>query len=522
MTTYPYEYSANVYATIPFKYKFVKDRYWNLQGSASANSDTSTNKSFLAYPGLSMSCEQVSTSLETVSVTGGQLPDYSYSSDILGCLATVGQGTKYTNFTKVGTPTVNEMTGVATGFSGSNYLTLGVNTTDSGTWEIVVKFTTGTSNSGASVIFGAVGTSMLPFYKDGNTMYAFLSSNGSSWDIASAASVMSISTNTTYKMKAEFTGSAYNWYNWENDTWVLKRTISSSSLVKGGNLLKIGSDFSNSGASVDLSETYMKVNDVMYWTPATTGDYYKVLKNGYVNYNIIGSPTINTDTGEVTGFSTSNYLKLPTAFNPTSSSWELRFKFKTGSTISTNQQFFHSCQGTGSSGRFGIGAQIYNSKFNMFISSNGSSWLLDEVGTYTPLANTTYWVKVGWTGTEYYFEYSVDGETYTRDITYSSTSPVCSVANSYIGIYSSSSFEAPWLGTIYLADTSIYINGSEWWNPVGDYNTFAVGLLPDGVTDDGSAQTWNLFYNGNYRLNTASTMTGYTWVGSVAIPAHTV
>ena len=59
------------------------------------------------------------------------------------------------------------------------------------------------------------------------------------------------------------------------------------------------------------------------------------------------------------------------------------------------------------------------------------------------------------------------------------------------------------------------------------------GNVPEGATiletmdilnaDDGSAQTWNLFYNnGDYLLNTTSTMTGYTWVGSVAIPSHTV
>ena len=519
MTTYPYEYSANVYATIPFKYKFIKDRYWDLQGSASANNDTSVNKDFLAYPGLSMSCEQIPTSLETVSVTGGQLPNYSSSSSILGCLATVGQGTKYTNFTKVGTPTVDEMTGVATGFSGSNYLTLGVNTPDSGTWEIVVKFKTGTSNSGASVIFGAVGTSMLPFYKDSNTLYAFLSSNGSSWDMASAASIMSISTNTTYKMKAEFTGSAYNWYNWENDTWVLKRTISSSSLVKGGNLLKIGSDFSNSGASVDLSETYMKVNDVMYWTPATTGDYYKVLKNGYVNYTTAGTPNINTDTGVVSGFTVNDYLACNDTTISFSNPWELKVKFTTGSSVSSTNNVV-GCV----TDQKGLRIIVTNAGKFSILNGNGSWFNTSSItGTYSVQTNTTYWIKHGWTGSTYYLKYSLDDETYVDDVSYNS-SAACTF-DTYPFIIGKNANANPFNGSVDLSGFELKINNSVVWTAFGEMTAYAVGLLPSGVVDDGTEKTWNLFYNYStetFLLDTTATMSGYVWVGNITIPAHTV
>ena len=51
----------------------------------------------------------------------------------------------------------------------------------------------------------------------------------------------------------------------------------------------------------------------------------------------------------------------------------------------------------------------------------------------------------------------------------------------------------------------------------------AVGLLPSGVTDDGTEKTWNLFYNnGVFLLDTVATMNGYSWCGTISIPAHTV
>lgn len=51
----------------------------------------------------------------------------------------------------------------------------------------------------------------------------------------------------------------------------------------------------------------------------------------------------------------------------------------------------------------------------------------------------------------------------------------------------------------------------------------AIGLLPSGVTDDGSAQTWNLFYNdGIFLIDKTSSMSGYSWCGTINIPAHTI
>ncbi|MBQ3311682.1 hypothetical protein IJG72_06355 [bacterium] len=181
----------------------------------------------------------------------------------------------------------------------------------------------------------------------------------------------------------------------------------------------------------------------------------------YNNFTKVGSPTVDEDTGLVSNFSTSNYLQLRNAFNPANNPWEVQVKFTTSSNVTTVQEILHSRKGTGSSGRYGIGLSIDNTHFNFFCSSDGSDWLFDLYGTYTILTNTTYWVKIGWDGTEYYLEYSLNGETYTRDITNASTSGVYSpLTSSFIGVWNNGSFTNAFGGSIDLSETYIKVDNS--------------------------------------------------------------
>ena len=189
-------------------------------------------------------------------------------------------------------------------------------------------------------------------------------------------------------------------------------------------------------------------------------------KDAY-NFNVVGSPTINNTTKVVSDFSTSNYLQLQEPFNPGNNPWEVVVKFKTGSNVTSVQQIFQSCLGTGNAGRYGININIdSSSKFNFFCSSSGSSWLFDTFGTHIVQANTDYIIKIGWTGTEYYLEYSLDGETFTRDVTYSSESAIYSpLIFTYFGVYSTSSFSDGFKGSIDLSETYIKVNNTVWWQP---------------------------------------------------------
>lgn len=180
-------------------------------------------------------------------------------------------GTPTQNFTIAGSPTIID--GIASGFSSSAYLTSKIKfTPGDDTWEYGVEFTTG-SISEAQGVIGCLGTSdsCTPFYIDSpGKLICYLSSNGVSWDIANASEIMSLSANTTYKMKAEFTGTEYNWYLYENDSWTLKHTISSTSKVFGGLYPIIGNNRGSNNpfrGSVNLNECYIKINGFIWWTP---------------------------------------------------------------------------------------------------------------------------------------------------------------------------------------------------------------------------------------------------------------
>jgi hypothetical protein len=198
-----------------------------------------------------------------------------------------------------------------------------------------------------------------------------------------------------------------------------------------------------------------------------SGNNYNLInfRAAYNNYTIVGNLTVNTSTGVATGFSLNNYLQLPTPFNPANQPWEVQVKFSSDN-ISQSLALFHSMPYK-SGGIYGIVFDIEDSKFVFGISINGSSWLFAQSGTYTPQSNTVYWVKFGWTGTEYYLDYSTDGTNYTRDITYTSSTPAYqnNTATEF-GLFSWNSYEGRYLnGPLYLEDCYIKINGLEWWNP---------------------------------------------------------
>ena len=179
----------------------------------------------------------------------------------------------YSNFTIYGSPTINQSTGVVSSFSSTKYLQLPQAFPSDQPWEMFIKFTTGNLPSYTwQGILGTNGQGGLPFYIVPTTstereFYAYFSSNGSSWDIYDSA-ILTATANTTYKMKAEYTGSVYNYYIYENNEWSLFFTISNSTPFKTNMNLLIGkynSDYFR--GSVDLSETYINVNGSLWWSP---------------------------------------------------------------------------------------------------------------------------------------------------------------------------------------------------------------------------------------------------------------
>ena len=182
-----------------------------------------------------------------------------------------------------------------------------------------------------------------------------------------------------------------------------------------------------------------------------------------LNATEIGNINFNTSTGIANGFSSGDYLQLQNPFNPGENPWEMVIKIRTGANLQTWQEMFHSSVAPNDSGRYGLSVMIYSGKFELDISTDGSSWIGTDLGTFVLSEDTDYWVKIGWNSNEYYLEYSTNGVDYTRDITYTSSNHLPNLTNSWIGIYRNSSYMYPMLGTIGLSESYIKINDEIWW-----------------------------------------------------------
>lgn len=199
--------------------------------------------------------------------------------------------------------------------------------------------------------------------------------------------------------------------------------------------------------------------------------YYHSIEIGvYDNYNVIGSPIVNTTTGVVSGFSSSNYLQLPEAFNPGNNPWEMIFRVKTSSDFSDLK---NNITGSNTQSNYqAISCGVSKDRlFKLGISVNGSSWDPGYgYGTYYVLPETWYYIKIQFTGSHYQLYYSLDGNNYILDIDTISSLPVYQNNTPYlIGLNkwsTNSDSWYPWTGSIDLSESYIKINGNLWWSPM--------------------------------------------------------
>ena len=166
--------------------------------------------------------------------------------------------------------------GVFSGFSTANYISL-LNTFNPGSnpWEMVFKIITGSDVNTNQEVYGcAKEIEGGHFNITSGKIVFYATSNGTSWDIANAATGTTIlNPNTIYYIKAVFTGSQYVVYL--SDTGVFggeestEITITSSlivtpdSLVLGlDNLVNPSNPFLG---SIDLNESYININGEQWW-----------------------------------------------------------------------------------------------------------------------------------------------------------------------------------------------------------------------------------------------------------------
>lgn len=192
---------------------------------------------------------------------------------------------------KVGTLTDND--GVISGFSTSNYCELPkLFNPNTNTWEIVecIKLT---NFSETCDIFSSVAANdygiHLQIQTDGK-IHIYLSSNGTSQNIASNVAGTSIlSTDTKYYIKAVFTGSAYVVYSSTTGDFtgeeITEITISSTSALCSMSQSILGRNANPSypqplNGSIDLKESYIKINNELWWKGCEYVNYKRTPK-GY-------------------------------------------------------------------------------------------------------------------------------------------------------------------------------------------------------------------------------------------------
>ena len=190
----------------------------------------------------------------------------------------------------------------------------------------------------------------------------------------------------------------------------------------------------------------------------------------------IGSPDVNEETKEVSGFSTDDYIKYSN-FTVDQSPFEITVKFRTPNSFTTEQCLL-------SSENYGLYIGVSSEgKLILCLGSNRTSWdIVDSATSAQALKiKTTYYVKLTYDGYSYKLKLSEDGKKYTDIITKDSLTPLnIHKGNLYLGVDGSTGGPVnPFQGSIDLLPLSLDIKSSEivqWFEQfeVGEEDTFII------------------------------------------------
>lgn len=200
-------------------------------------------------------------------------------------------------------------------------------------------------------------------------------------------------------------------------------------------------------------------------------------------YGVSINGALTNTNGVLSGFSASIYAIVSGAFNPANSTWEMNFKVTTGASVSGEQEVF-------SDGNNGLELQLYNAKWALEFNGNTVG-----TGTYTVLANTTYYLRLKFTGSAYTLEYSTDGSAYTTDITYSNSTAYTG-GILFLGLDKNIESQA-WGGSIDLNKCNIKINNTLSWQGIEPKdNVYVINDRPAVVIESfNNGSAWYRLYS---------------------------
>lgn len=176
----------------------------------------------------------------------------------------------------------------------------------------------------------------------------------------------------------------------------------------------------------------------------------------FPNVTIFGQPRIQES--QISGFTANDYVQFPFLVDFAGRPWQIDCAITTGADVSQQHNVFDSA--------FGLAFAFSGGKFVLAMSSNGTSWNLGATsGTHTILANTTYYIRISWNGSVYKLAYSTNKETWTDDITVTSSE---SLASKQIVIGKSLDNAHIFNGSINMAEAHLTISGKIAWEGMDD------------------------------------------------------
>ena len=247
----------------------------------------------------------------------------------------------------------------------------------------------------------------------------------------------------------------------ENDTYDVTNYASAVVNVSGGG--DIIEAINNTGAAISADD---KVYIAPLTTPQSGADYeivpVKTTDTPSFGFWAEGDVVINLTNKEASSFSQYKYLEVPMVFDYTQP-WEFNICLQTGNSVSGIQWIYFGSTTTYAEG----GIQIYleNNKLSFDCYSTDSNVI--RISNYSVAANTTYYVRIGWTGTEYYIRYSVNGTDWTSETPVTSSVQLAQRTPA-MRIGSRASNSSYFTGKIFLDKTYFISNGNLVWQALYD------------------------------------------------------
>ena len=358
----------------------------------------------------------------------------SYTGLNKSALVSLFESTPYNvGYTKVGSPTIVD--GVASGFSGSDYINVRGSYTSGNDFEENICFTTGSTVSGnqellclkssgyfAHRILLQGNNTILVYYNDGTGRYLEVSYN-------------TMQALTRYSVKCTcydkvLTATLYDNTGNQlatNTTTLANNLLSASNIFIGS----VGTASSYFNGSIDLNETYIKVNGVPWFGPGAT-------KNLVPDGTVVGDVTVKD--GIASGFSSSKYIRASNFSTASPLEMVIRTKYNT---FKSGVRYLFSFAGL---------YILQDSANTIYCSIQKSDGTLVYPSFQNLVSDTFYYLKLVYDGATLWAGTSTDGITYTE--TYNQTLLLYSrTGTSNLGYRNSGT--TVWDGSIDLNNTYI-------------------------------------------------------------------